>query len=99
MRDWRLMLGGLGVWAVHFLAVYLVASLAAMARPEAAPVWTAAGLVLTVVDLIALACLARRTRTDPDVSAIAARVGLAGCGVAAIAVVWQTLPLILNRPG
>ncbi len=99
MRDWGLMLGGLAIWAIHFLAVYLVASVAALTPPEDGPAWIAAGLVLTGVCLAVLGLLARRTRLACDASSLATRIGLAGCGIAAIAIVWQTLPLVLNRSG
>lgn len=96
MRDWRIMLGALLVWALHFLLVYGVASVADISDPSQEATWRVSGLVLTALCLIALAVIAGRARAEKRVSALAKRLGLAGCGMSFIAVVWQSLPLLIS---
>lgn len=93
MRGWTFLLGGLIVWAVHFFALYGVASVLLTTMPAR---------ILT--GLISLACLAAdawlftaalRARPADPVEAWQRRIALTGTGLSAVAVVWQALPALL----
>lgn len=97
MKRWLLLLGGLLIWAGHFLGVYLISS--------AADVWSATeasgprliGLAFSIACLAAAmgvaAVIWRRGRSVSGAEAWEGRVGLAGALVAAISIIWQTAPL------
>lgn len=93
MRGWTFLLGGLIVWAVHFFALYIVASIF-LTTP------LARGLAL----LITFACLgvgafmlARVMRSEAPTATDAwmRAVALCGFGLAAVAIVWQALPALI----
>lgn len=95
------MLGGLVLWAVHFSGVYLLASLADIATTPDGSVWhgslaafSFACLAGTVV--LGRSAFARGRRAPDDVSRFAADLGLSSAGLAAVAIVWQTLPAFLG---
>ena len=96
MRDWRIMLGALLVWALHFLLVYGVASVADISDPAQEASWRTGGLVLTGLCLIALVIIAIRARGEARVSPLARNMGLAGCVIGFIAIAWQSLPLLIS---
>lgn len=96
MRDWRMMLGALLIWALHFLLVYGVASVGDISDPSQTEAWRMSGFVLTALSLVALALLALKARSARRISALAKSLGLAGCGLSFIAVAWQSLPLFLS---
>ncbi|KSB91763.1 hypothetical protein AS593_06995 [Caulobacter vibrioides] len=97
MRAWLSLLGGLIIWAGHFLAAYAIASLADIARPEHRQplLLLLVGLtVLCVLTAVALALRAWRAfdRTLPE-GAFARRLSAAGAVIAAVAILWQTAPV------
>lgn len=96
MRDWAMMLGGLLVWALHFLAVYGLASVADISDPSLETVWRITGLAVTLVCILTLAGIARGIGRKSDASPLSRHLGLAGSAIGAIAVVWQSLPLIVS---
>jgi len=96
MRDWRIMLGALLVWALHFLLIYGVASVADISHPSQSGTWRMAGLGLTALCIVALAAIAMRARSEMRVSPLARRLGLFGCGMSLIAIVWESLPLLIS---
>lgn len=97
MRRWLRMTGGLLIWALHFIGVYLISS--------AADVWSSSeaasarwiGLAFSMGCLVAVVALAvwlgRGRREDSGEEAWERRVGLTGALVAGIGVLWQTAPL------
>lgn len=95
MRDWRWMLGGLSIWALHFLGVYGVASIADISAPSEAATWTTVGIGFSLACLMALAVIAVRIRTVPAISELARLLGQAGAVIGFIAVAWESLPLVL----
>lgn len=97
MREWAIMLGGLTVWALHFLAVYALASLADLSHPAQAPAWRAAGLVATGLSVAALGLILLAARSSRNASGLARTLGPAGCGLSLIAVIWQSLPLMVSH--
>lgn len=99
MKTWAWMLGGLIVWAMHFLGVYLISSLADVVTTADDPRWRMAGLAFSgVCGLITAALLwaaarrlRRRTPLFPD------QMAALGAGVSLIAIVWQALPTLIGH--
>lgn len=101
MRSWLFLLGGLIVWAVHFLGVYGLASLGAVIGDAGDP-WALASVVgLTLacaaVDgvLAAVALRRLRARMDPLDRFIAGGAAFAA-GLSLLAVLWQGLPVLVE---
>ena len=101
MKRWGYILGGLIVWTVHFLGVYVIASVGDVAADADHPLSRAAVGVFTLVCLIAAGGLtvmaARRWRRGSAgemgfENAIAAT----GGAVAAISILWQGLPAVVG---
>ncbi len=93
MRGWTFLLGGLIVWAVHFFALYGIAS-----------VFLTTMLARILAILMSLACLvadglllARALRVRPvDAAEIwQQRIALIGAALSAVAILWQALPALL----
>ena len=95
MREWTMMLGGLLIWAAHFVLVYVVASMADISPLSQEGGWRMAGLGLTGVCVAAIAVLLWWTVRAREASALARRLGLFGGGLSLIAVIWQALPLLI----
>ena len=99
MRAWGVMLGGLLVWAVHFLGVYGVASIADLS-PDQAGLWRVVAVVFSIACLAALWPLfvfARRGATSGEQSAgLVGQLGQIGAAIAAIAILFQSLPILLS---
>lgn len=93
MRGWAYLLAGLILWAIHFFALYAIASVfltTNLAR--------ALTLVVTLICLVAAAVLARRMRRQSPANASGSwtrSVALGGLGIAAVAIAWQGLPALL----
>lgn len=96
MRSWRIMLGPFLIWGLHFAAVYGLASLEAISRPSTADLWRGVGAVFTGLCFLALVGGMIGVAKGLDVSPLARKLGLYGGGVAALAVVWQSLPLLIS---
>lgn len=100
MRFWGLTLGGLLVWAAHFLGLYLLASFADVAWRDAAGGRTL-GLAFSAVCLVVISGLVWRSavqlraRPDDQTRAFALSLAAAGGVIAAVGVVFQTAPLLL----
>ena len=92
MRNWTMLLGGLAVWAVHFFALYIVASVF---------LTTLVARVLTL--MVSLACLgangllfrwvigADPSGTDQWIRTMAPY----AIALSTLAILWQALPAIL----
>lgn len=89
------------VWAVHFLAIYGFTGVVC-ARPAVDAGIVAggvAGLGLAAIAVLALAALAaRRAASQDGRRPFVHQVGLGLCGFAALAIVWETLPVFLAAP-
>lgn len=96
MRDWGLMLGGLLVWTLHFLGVYGVASVADLSAPPTAALWRWIGIALTGLCLLAVVVIVRRTRPSTQDPGLFRQVGLGACVLSFIAIVWQSVPLLVS---
>lgn len=93
MRAWAYLLGGLIVWAIHFFAVYIVASVF---------LTTTIARILALV--VTLGCLAadgwlllrlRRSSGGDDFHEWMRMIALIGAGLSAVAVLWQGLPALI----
>jgi len=96
MGKWAYLLGGLLVWAAHFFAVYIAASL--FPGTQLAK-WLV--LALTIAALVALwlfsRLMLRASPADRGEDGDHWGTGLVrlGCGLAAVAIVYQGLPALL----
>jgi hypothetical protein len=107
MGRWLFALGGLILWAVHFLGVYLIASVADLSNQPDDPAWRATGLMFSglcaVATLVVLVVAVRRLRLarapDARTPRFLEQLAALGAGAALIAVVWQTLPLVIGVDG
>lgn len=95
------MLGGLIVWAAHFVGVYVLASIGdVVTYAEDAP-WRLAvaafsGLCLAAVVALLWAAARKLRRQDPAESRFVPELSALGSGVALIAIAWQALPAIVG---
>ncbi len=93
-------LGGLMIWAVHFLGLYLLASFADVAWRDAAG-GKVIGLVFSLACLAAIAAVAWRAASQlrqdepEDTRAFGLHMAVAGGVIAGVGVVFQTAPLML----
>ena len=102
MRAWAWMLGGLILWAAHFLGVYAIASVADVVATADDPAWRMAGLGFSAIcvlagvalGLIALRCL---RRAEGEVSGFRRELAVLGFGVAVVAMIWQALPTLTGH--
>jgi hypothetical protein len=93
MRTWVLLLGGLTIWAVHFFALYAIASLLP-GQPQAR--WWA--LAATVPALLACALILRRLLTNGGTDPLdrwAGYLATLGAATALLAILWQVAPVLL----
>ena len=102
MGRWLWMLGGLIVWAVHFMGVYAIASLGDVVSEADDPVWRMTGLAFSGVCLLAalgLTFLAGRRLGEADTPAVGFgdQLAVMGGGVAVVAIAWQALPTLVGH--
>jgi len=104
MGRWASMLGGLLVWTVHFVGVYVLASIGDVASRADDPAWRLAIVAFSGLCLAAAAALlvrAFRDLRDPragtDATArLLPELSALGAGLALIAIAWQTLPAVIG---
>ncbi|RZJ39345.1 MAG: hypothetical protein EON86_14435 [Brevundimonas sp.] len=95
MRTWAWMLGGLIVWSVHFIGVYMISSVADVVATADAPGWRMAalafsGLCALITGGILVVVFRRKRLGFPDqMAALGATIGL-------IAICWQALPTLIG---
>lgn len=98
MRSWLILLSGPLIWALHFFFLYGIGEFGGSTR---GPRSLVAGL--TLLGLAAAAGIARslvRAQPSDDFDRWVGRLGLAGLGLGAVAIVWQTLPIFFGgAPG
>ncbi|MBI1682911.1 hypothetical protein [Caulobacter hibisci] len=98
MNTWLSMLGGLILWAGHFLAAYAIASLADITEPEHhAPLgWLLAILTLACAGAAAtLALRALRASRRPGLGGVfVQRLSACASALATIAIIWQSAPFL-----
>ena len=100
MQRWLYMLGGLIVWAGHFVGVYAIASIGDVVSAADAPTWRLIGLAFSAVcAMLALALLIhalRRADHGNDTIDLANTLARLGALLALISVIWQTLPTVVG---
>ncbi|WP_404415934.1 hypothetical protein [Brevundimonas vesicularis] len=94
------MLGGLLVWAAHFLGLYLLSSAADMARGDAGA-WNAGGYVFSLICLMAISALCWKClmalRAKPKATqAFGLRIAMSAALLGGIGVIFQTLVLLIG---
>lgn len=96
MRNWGLMLGGLLIWSLHFLGVYGIASVADVSDPSTRALWRGLGLAFTGLCLLAVALIVFRARTSTSDAGLYRQVSLGACALGFIAIVFQSVPLLVS---
>ena len=100
MQRWLYMLGGLLVWAVHFVGVYAIASIGDVVSDADAPTWRLIGLAFSAFcATLALGLLIhalRRTDDGTDTIDLANTLARLGALLALISVIWQSLPTVVG---
>lgn len=99
MKTWAWMLGGLTVWAVHFVGVYLVSSVADVVATADDAGWRMAalafsGLCALIAAGLVWASVRRLNRRGPG---FPDQMAALGSGVSLIAIVWQALPTLIGH--
>ncbi|RAK52187.1 hypothetical protein [Phenylobacterium deserti] len=102
MRAWAFMLGGLIVWAIHFMGVYGIASIAEVAgRADAAgSLYTVTALTVLCAGLdvaLLLKAWRRGRRVTGDLAPFQASIAGLGAGFSLLAVIWQGLPALIGH--
>ena len=98
MRRWAYAMGGLLAWTVHFLGIYLFASVAAQTEAPDTGLWQVASLALTAAS--GLACVGllvvaiRRRRRDP-VASLLDQLAALGAVVGLIGIAFQTASALI----
>lgn len=100
MKRWGYILGGLIVWTVHFLGVYVIASVGDVAADADHPLSRVAVGAFTVLCLIAAGGLtivaARRWRRGGEDMGFENVIAATGGAIAAISILWQGLPAVVG---
>jgi hypothetical protein len=102
MPRWRLLLGGPLIWAMHFGAIYAVTSVSHVAT--GATNLIARIVVISISAICVVACgwivmISLRRPPSDGLEAFWRTIALTGAILAAIAVVWQTLPVFAPFEG
>jgi hypothetical protein len=93
VRGWACLLSGLIVWAVHFFALYIIASVFLTT-----PLARILVLMVTAGCLVALGALLRRTARGNSPARLESwtrAVAISGIGLSAVAIFWQALPAVM----
>lgn len=93
MSNWRMLLGAMTIWAMHFALIWTAASIWGTST-----IAKAVAGIGTVLALAALAIIARRIASQPAGDSVDnwfRSLGLTSCAVAALSVVWQAAPAVL----
>lgn len=97
MWPWAHLLGGLSIWAIHFMGVYAIASVFALsgsAERAAAMGWIIAFSLACLLANGALAYRIMRPGADPH-GRWRRSLGLLGVAFSSLAILWQALPALL----
>jgi hypothetical protein len=91
---WFLLLGGLLVWAAHFLALYIIGEALGASRAARVTIIALSLIAVAADGTIAYHISGRSAETGFE--RWRRSVVLIGAGLSAIAIVWQTLPVIVS---
>jgi hypothetical protein len=92
-RGWTFLLAGLIVWAVHFFALYAIASV--FPTTAAARLLTLGATLLCFGAIVLLGRDALRFQPADRVGTWIRSVALGGLAIAVVAIFWQALPALL----
>lgn len=95
MRIWLLALGPLLIWAAHFLGLYLIASLGAQHGDLSLTRWSVVGFSAACLAGVVALTFAAAFSTDGGAWRMLARLGVGSGGLAAVAVSWQSIAMLL----
>jgi amino acid transporter len=95
MRIWRNLLGAFVLWALHFIAVYGIASALPGTGAAVILVLLVTGIAIAIASWFFAKAYADRSASD-DVERWSARVALLGYALAGAAIIYQGLPAILS---
>jgi hypothetical protein len=93
---WIALLAGPILWAVHFTAAYGIASLSIQLAGEVTGATRAVLAAVTAILVLAALLLALPSRKAGMLGDFAPAIRTTGCILAAIAIAWQSLPLLLQ---
>ncbi|MDZ4689889.1 hypothetical protein [Terricaulis sp.] len=95
MRKWLLFLAGPLIWVIHFIAIYVIASIAALAH-QTHDLWPRMAIgIVTAAALIAFIAALSLMRGDHERLEVFKRnVAMGGVVLGFVAVIWQTLPAL-----
>jgi hypothetical protein len=101
MARWSFMLSGFLLWALHFAGLYAIASVEAETAHADMEFWRTVALAFSIACLsssigVALWTYLHLARARSDGFAFHRQLAALGGVVAAIAITWQTLPLLLG---
>ncbi|MCX7074488.1 MAG: hypothetical protein NTZ70_06715 [Methylococcales bacterium] len=95
MREWRVMLGPLLIWAAHFVVVYTLASAADISSPSMSQAIRWGAVAASALCGLLLAVVFLRSRSERP-SPLARQLAGIGFAVGLIAIAWQSLPLVIS---
>lgn len=93
MGKWTLLLGGLTIWAAHFLLLYAFASL--FPGRDLAKILSLAATVPALAADAGLLWFAMARKQGDDLDRWVARVGALGAALSILAILWQALPALM----
>lgn len=100
MQRWFYMLGGMLVWAVHFVGVYTIASIGDVVARADDPTWRMIGLGFSVLCVLAALGLLIQALRRPDDGTDTADLGnmlaRTGAAIGLVSIVWQALPTAIG---
>ncbi len=94
MAAWRSLLGGLVVWAAHFLTLYILGSV--FGTSDTARLGVALATLVALAAIVALLVASRRSREADPVLRWMASLGTLAAGLAIVAIIWQAMPALLS---
>ena len=102
MARWLLMMGGLLIWAAHFLGVYVISSLGDVVATADAAAWRMAALGFSAVCVAAeagflLVVTGRARVATGELEPFITAVGVTGGLVGLVGIAWQALPTVLGH--
>ncbi|WP_439471479.1 hypothetical protein [Brevundimonas sp.] len=101
MKTWVWMLGGLIVWAIHFVGVYLISSVADVVATADDARWRMAALAFSGLCVLASALVlqraVRRCSSAKGASMFKDQTAAFAAGVTIVAIVWQALPTLIGH--
>ena len=91
---WRMMLGGLLVWAAHFFTLYVLASV--FASTVVARIGTGAATLVAVAANVMILRAAWRSDGGDPFTRWTASLGALGAALSLVAVLWQAIPALVG---